>query len=59
MSDEPTDLAQISDINQLKAMAYDRLAGIEQLQGELQLINARIREAQVPATNGKLTHADA
>lgn len=39
-----TDLAAISDIDKLKAMAYDRMAAMQQLQSELQMINQRISE---------------
>ena len=53
MTDETIDLAKITDLNQLKALAYDRLAGIEQLQSELQVLNSRIRELSTAATNGK------
>ena len=46
MTEENIDLASIVDINQLKAMAYDRMAGMEQLQGELRMINERIAQVQ-------------
>lgn len=53
--DEQIDLATITDLNQLKALAYDRLAGIEQLQSELQALNSRIAALANAATNGKQT----
>jgi hypothetical protein len=44
MTDEPIDLASIVDLNYLKAMAYDRLAAIDQLQNELRMVNERIAQ---------------
>jgi hypothetical protein len=62
---EQVDLAAIVDMNFLKGMAYDRMVGIQQLQGELQMINGRIADLQqnpvipdlpVEQTNGKLAN---
>jgi hypothetical protein len=47
------DIAEITDVNELKAMAYDRIVTMEQIQQDLQIINARIRELAV-ASNGAL-----
>jgi hypothetical protein len=44
MTDEQIDLASIVDLNYLKAMAYDRLAAIDQLQNELRMVNERIAQ---------------
>jgi len=38
------DLSTITDINQLKAMAYDEIATIQSSQANLDKINARILE---------------
>jgi hypothetical protein len=40
------DLSQIADVDQLKVMAYDHLANLEQTQNNLRAINARIAEVQ-------------
>jgi hypothetical protein len=52
-------LADITDLNRLKALAYDTLANIEGLQGNLNLINQRIREVQTPGQVIEVTEAPA
>ncbi len=44
----PTDISTITDLNQLKAMAFDRIATIELAQSNLRNIQTRIREVQTP-----------
>jgi hypothetical protein len=48
------DLVEITDIKELKAMAYDQMAVMEQCQANLQAINERIRQVSQsePASNG-------
>lgn len=41
-----TDLSTITDINQLKAMAYDQLSALNQAQHNIQLIEARIAKVE-------------
>jgi hypothetical protein len=52
MNDE-IDVATITEVNLLKALAYDRIAGIEQAQRDLGVINTRIAELAepIPALN--------
>jgi uncharacterized coiled-coil DUF342 family protein len=40
-------LAEIDNMAQLKAMAYDQLVALEQVQNELRAINTRIAELQI------------
>jgi hypothetical protein len=40
------DIANITDINELKAMAYDRVVMVQQIQQDLQVINERIGQLQ-------------
>ena len=53
---EQTDLASITDPTVLKAMVYDRLAALEQIQGEVRMINERISQlaANPVEMNGKV-----
>jgi hypothetical protein len=52
MNDE-INVATITEVNLLKALAYDRIAGIEQAQRDLGVINTRIAELAepIPALN--------
>lgn len=47
------DISTISDINQLKAMAYDTLQAIELQQNNLRLIQQRIVELEQSASEKK------
>jgi hypothetical protein len=38
------DITQITDVNQLKALAYDRIVALEQNQNDLRAINTRLSE---------------
>lgn len=49
------DITQISDVKELKSMAYDQMAILEQTQNNLRLINGRI--AEVEADDAKKTEA--
>lgn len=40
------DISQITDINQLKALAYDEMMKLEAAQNNLRLLNGRIAELQ-------------
>ncbi len=41
---QPTDISQITDIKELKALAYDQLAAKEQAEVNLRALNQRIAE---------------
>ena len=40
------DISQITDVNQLKALAYDEMMKLEAAQNNLRLLNGRIAELQ-------------
>jgi hypothetical protein len=40
------DISQITDVNQLKALAYDEMMKLEAAQTNLRLLNSRIVELQ-------------
>ena len=40
------DISQITDVNQLKAIAYDEMMKLEAAQSNLRLLNSRIGELQ-------------
>lgn len=44
MSDNKTDISTISDLQTLKALAYDAIAAKEQAEQDLRIINTRIAE---------------
>jgi hypothetical protein len=54
-----TDIADITDIDKLKAMAYDQITVLEQVQQNLRVINERILQLQQipdkPIHNGRVT----
>jgi hypothetical protein len=47
------DLSQVTDINQLKAMAYDQIATKEQAENNLRMINQRIMEVSQQASDAE------
>lgn len=52
MTDD-TDISTLTDIKELKAMAYDQLAMSQQCQRNLQIIEARMAELQQPSSSGE------
>lgn len=40
------DLSKMTDLNELKAMAYDQVVALEQTQNNLRVINQRIEEVK-------------
>lgn len=54
---EEISLAAVTDVMVLKALAYDRLAVIEQQQAELGAINARIQEILAGHADPSSAHA--
>jgi uncharacterized coiled-coil protein SlyX len=40
------DLSTMTDLNELKAMAYDQVVALEQTQNNLRIINQRIEEVK-------------
>lgn len=51
-----TDLADMTDLNELKALAYDCIANVEQAQKNLQMVNQRIAEVQQAPAKAKPVH---
>jgi hypothetical protein len=47
------DIGEITDINELKAMAYDRVLMVQQIQQDLQVINERLNQLQPVENNGQ------
>lgn len=51
-----TDVGSITDVTVLKAMAYDQIVALEQVQNNLRVINERISQVTV-ASNGAFASA--
>lgn len=52
------DISQITDLTQLKALAYDEMLKLEAAQSNLRLLSGRIVELQQPAEPAQMATAD-
>jgi len=50
---EQIDLQTITDVKELKALAYDQVAVLERTQANLRAIQARIEQVQLPVPKAK------